>query len=112
MQNPARQKGIGGEARVPASKAEQLTRRFLPYFPNKSIIIKMEKARRLDHTGEHSLDRLDFQTRIEIGKRSIGEDETDVEPDQRTASSEDKAHKPTDITVFFDAVTIVNPDER
>src|SRR5437870_13713919 len=74
--------------------------------------MKTKKTRCSHHAGEHALDRFDLKTGIEIGQRTIGKNQPNVETDQRTASSKNKAHKTADGTVLFDAAAIVNPDQR
>ena len=72
----------------------------------------MEQTGRRHHSGEHSFNRIHVDTFLEIRERPIGENKADVEPDQRTAPSEDKAHEAADRLVLFDAIAIVDPDER
>ena len=87
-------------------------RRAIAHFPDESVVIKMKKTRRRHYAGEHTLYRLDFETGIEIAKGTVGKNQPDVETDQRTASSKNKAHKTADGTVLLHAAAIVNPDDR
>ena len=99
-----------GQARA-ASDPKRFARRFLPNFPNKAIIVKMEQARCGNNASEDTLDRLDFKTGVEITERAVGENKTDVQPHQRTAPPKNKTHEPTDGAVLFHPVAIVNPDQ-
>src|SRR5437867_4868028 len=84
----------------------------IAHFPHKSAVIKMTNTPRRHYAGEHTLYRLDFETGIEIAKGTVGKNQPDVETDQRTASSKNKAHKTADGTVLFHTAAIVNPDQR
>src|ERR1700724_1540076 len=50
--------------------------------------------------------------RINVRDRAIGEDQTDVESNERAAPAIHEAHKAADVAVFLDAVAIVDPDKR
>ena len=65
-----------------------------------------------DHAGEQTLDRFNAKMRIEISQRTVSEDQTDVETDERAAPPENKSHEAADRAVFFDTVAIVNPNKR
>src|SRR5450759_3029246 len=94
------------------AKTQRLARRTLPNFPDKSIVIKMEQCGSGDYAGENTLNDVDSEMRIEIRKRAIGENEADIESDQRAAPSKHKAHESADVAVFLDAVAIIDPHER
>src|SRR5438477_4523472 len=49
---------------------------------------------------------------IEITNRAVSENKTDIKPNQRTTPAKYKPHEPTDGTVFFQPVAIVNPNQR
>src|SRR6266404_2609304 len=112
MQRPAREKTaqryIGGSAGEPKG----LARGAFPYFPDKSIVIKMEQRGSGDHAGENAFDGVYSEMRIKIRERAIGENQADVEPQQRSAPSKHEAHESADVAVFLHAVAIVDPDER
>src|SRR5947207_9458350 len=44
--------------------------------------------------------------------RSVGQHQTYINSDQRTAASKDKPHEPTDALISFHAAAIINPDNR
>src|SRR5882757_288211 len=48
----------------------------------------------------------------EIPERTVGKNQSDIEPDQRSAAPEYKTHEPTDRIIFLHPVSIVDPDER
>src|SRR6266550_4779395 len=81
-------------------------------FPDESVVIKMEQRRGSNHASQDALDRFYSEMGIEISKRSIGKNQTDVESDERAAPPEHKAHESTDVAVFLHTVAIVDPDER
>src|SRR6266487_2845904 len=81
-------------------------------FPDKSVVIKMEQRRGSNHASQDAFDRFYSEMGIEIGKRSIGENQTDVESDQRAAPPKHKAHESADIAIFLHTVAIVDPDKR
>ena len=87
-------------------------RRAVAYFPDESVVIKMKKTRCRNHTGEHTLHRLDFEAGIEIREGTVGKNKPDVQPNQRTAPAENEAHEAADRAIFFNATAIVNPDQR
>src|SRR6266542_430325 len=89
-----------------------LARGAIAHFPDESVVIKMKKTRRRHYAGEHTLYRLDFETGIEIAKGTVGKNQPDVEPNQRTAPAKNKPHEAADRAVFFHAAAIVNPDQR
>src|SRR3954468_16481509 len=72
----------------------------------------MEEARSRDHAGENTLHRFDLEMRVKIRERAVGENQPDIEPDQRTAAPENKTHEPADGPVLLHAVAIINPDKR
>jgi len=72
----------------------------------------MKKTRCCHHAGQHALHSFDLKLGIEIRERTIRKNEPDVQSDQRTASSKNKAHKTTDGTVLFHTAAIINPDQR
>src|SRR2546423_6061754 len=49
---------------------------------------------------------------IEKGYGAIGENKTKIKPDKRAAATKNKTHKSADAFVFFDPITIVNPNQR
>src|SRR6266704_6823531 len=112
MQEPSGQKFAAGHRCGSAGQTEMFARRAVAYFPDESVVIKMKKARCGHHTGEHTLDRLDFETGIEIRERTVGKNKSDVQPNQRAAPSKNKAHEAADGPVLFHTAAIVNPDER
>src|SRR5580765_3081799 len=93
-------------------KPERLTRRALPNFPDKSVIIKMQQRRSGHYPGENPFDGIHSEMRIDEGNRAVGKDEADIKANQRAAPSEHESHESTNVAVFLDAVAIVNPDER
>src|SRR5436853_5840277 len=110
MQHPTRQKLERWRRYGSAGQTEMFARRAIAHFRDESVVIKMKKTRRRYYAGEHTLYRLDFETGIEIAKGIVGKNQPDVETDQRTASSKNKAHKTADGTVLFHTAAIVNPD--
>ena len=49
---------------------------------------------------------------LKYASDAVGENQPDIQPDQRTAASKDKPHEATDRAVLLDAIAIVDPDER
>src|SRR6266581_5621286 len=101
MQEPSGQKFAGGHRCGSAGQAQMFARRAVAYFPDESVVIKMKKTRGRHYTGEHTLHRLDFEAGIEIREGTVGKNKPDVQPNQRTASSKNKAHEAADGAVLF-----------
>src|ERR1051325_10042469 len=72
----------------------------------------MQQRRSGHYAGENAFDHVHSDMRIDEGHRAVGEDEADIEANQRAASSEHEPHEPADVAVFLDAVAIVDPHER
>src|SRR5215510_1870746 len=94
------------------SEPERLARGTLANFPDKSVVVKMQQCGSGHHAGKDAFDRVDPEMRIDEGKRAVGENESDIKSNQRSAPSEDEPHKSANVPVFLDTVAIVNPDER
>src|SRR4030095_3165704 len=65
VQRPAWEKPFRRNIGCATADAERLPSRFLAHFPNESVVIKMEQRRSGHHTGEHVLDLLAANTRLE-----------------------------------------------
>ena len=50
--------------------------------------------------------------RVEIRKRAVGENQADIEPNQRAAPPKYKAHEAADVAVLLHTIAVVNPDQR
>src|SRR5437899_5254992 len=112
MYGPAREKPAQRHIGRSTGKSKRLTGGAFANFPDKSVVIKMKQRGSGDYASEDAFDRVYSQMGIEIRKRAVGENQADVQSNQRTAPSENEAHEPTDIAVFLHAVAIVDPDER
>src|SRR5438128_1464516 len=112
MYGPAREKTAQRHIGRPTGKPERLTGGAFANFPDKSVVIKMKQRGRRDYTSEDAFDRFYSEMGIEISKRAVGENQADVQSDERAASSKNKAHESADSAVFLHAVAIVDPDER
>src|SRR5207248_9145425 len=49
---------------------------------------------------------------IEISERAVGKNEAEIESNKRTTATENEAHESADVLILFDAVAIINPDQR
>src|SRR5437867_2895535 len=112
VQGPTREKTIRRNIGCAATDAERLSSGFLAYFPNESIVIKMEQHRSGHHTGEHAFDCIDADIRFEITQRPVGEDQADVKTDQRATAPEHEPHKPADRAVCLNPFAIIDPNQR
>src|SRR6476620_9254676 len=93
-------------------KPQRLTRRALPNFPDKSVIIKMQQRRGGYQPGENPFDGLHPDMRVDEGNRAVGKDEADIKANQRAAPSEHESHESANIAVLLNPISIVDPDER
>src|SRR5438094_9395087 len=98
-------------SRFSSGQTEILACRAIAHFPDESVVVKMKKTRRRYYTGEHALHRFDLKLGVDISERTISKNKADIQSDQRTASSKNKAHKATDGIVLFHAAAVVNPDQ-
>src|SRR6202043_4283460 len=94
-----------------AGKSKMLARCPLAHFPDEAVVIKMEQSRSRHQTGKKTFDDVDLRI-LEITERAVGKNQTNIETGERAAAAKDKPHKPADGTILFDAIAIVNPDER
>ena len=112
VQCPSRQKSAQAHIRGAAFESERLSRRFFANFPDKTVVIKMQKSRRCHDTREHARDGVHSNVGIQIADRAISHDQPDIESDQRSAPAKDETHESADGTVFLHPVPIVDPNNR
>src|SRR5215470_1543084 len=112
MQGPTWEKTAQRHVGRPTGKPKRLTRGALSHFPDKSVVVKMEQRGRRNRAGEDAFNRVYSKMRIEITERAIGKYQPHIKPDERAAPSKHEAHESTNITVFFHAIAIVDPDKR
>ena len=72
----------------------------------------MEQRGRCDHASEDAFNSFYPKMRIKITERAIGEDQPDIEPDERAAPSKDEAHESADVAILLHTIAVVYPDER
>ena len=72
----------------------------------------MKQRRRSDDSGEDAFNGLYSEMGIEIRERAIGENQADVQSNERAAPPKDKAHESADVAILLHPIAVVDPDER
>src|ERR1041384_280951 len=86
VQQPARQRTARCHVGRAATDSERLASGFLAHLPDEAIIIKVQKSRGCDDTGEYAFQTVDPDVRFEITERAIGQYQADIETDERAAA--------------------------
>src|ERR1700687_2809039 len=71
----------------------------------------MQKAYRRHYTSEHTRHRFQSDGRIQVSDRTVSKDQSDIEPDQGSAATENESHEAADRAVLLHPVAIVNPNQ-
>src|SRR5256714_2106599 len=113
MPDPPGPTGRHGQIPYPAPvNAENGSRLSFTNFPKESVEIKMEKSRCGDDANENMFDGLNGDTGRRQGDRAVGQNQADIDTDERAATPENETHEPADALIAFHPGAIVDPDNR